>query len=52
MSATDKYEIPAAKAMLGAALIQYVVYGFFYVIEGAKLEEFEGKSSASGASSS
>jgi uncharacterized membrane protein len=35
------YEIPAAKALMGAAFIQYLIYAVFYIIEGAKLEEYE-----------
>lgn len=35
------YEVPAAKALMGAAFIQYLIYAVFYVIEGSKLQEFE-----------
>ena len=41
---TNAYEIPAAKALVGAAFVQYLVYAVIYIIEGAKLEEFLGKS--------
>jgi hypothetical protein len=35
------YNIPFAKALIGAALIQYLIYAVFYIIEGFKLEEFD-----------
>lgn len=37
------YEVPAGKAIIGAAFIQYLFYGLIYVVEGVKLEELEGK---------
>ena len=33
------FEVPEARALFAAVFLQYVAYGFFYVIEGCKYEE-------------
>ncbi len=38
--------MPASKALIGAAFIQYLIYAFIYIIEGAKLDEFEDSSAS------
>ena len=30
------FEIPEARAMFGALFLQYLVYGFLYMIEGCR----------------
>jgi hypothetical protein len=35
------YHVSGAKALIGAAFIEYLFYGVLYIIEGAKLENFE-----------
>lgn len=36
------FRITGTKALIGAAFIQYLFYGFMYIIEGVKLREYEG----------
>ena len=36
------YHVSGAKWLMGAALLEYVFYGVHYLIEGAKLQEYEG----------
>ena len=31
------YQIPAAKALIGASLIQYLIYALIYIVEGFML---------------
>lgn len=37
----NTYHVSGAKALIGAAFIEYLFYGVMYVIEGFKLKEFE-----------
>jgi hypothetical protein len=37
----NAYQIPQAKGLYGAVLIQYIIYGFLYIIEGAKIREIK-----------
>ena len=37
----NQYIIPDAKGLYSAVFIQYIIYGFLYCIEGAKLEEIQ-----------
>jgi hypothetical protein len=39
----NAYTIPDAKGLYSAVFIQYLIYGFLYCIEGAKLEEIQQK---------
>lgn len=39
----NSYTIPDAKGLYSAVFIQYLIYGFLYCIEGAKLEEIQQK---------
>jgi hypothetical protein len=34
------YEVPSAKALMGAAFVQYIVYSIFYIVEGIKYTDF------------
>ena len=40
--------IPNAKAIMGAAFIQYVLYAFVYVLEGSKYNELHPQQPTSG----
>ena len=31
------YEVSNAKALIGSAFIQYMIYGVFYILEGCKM---------------
>lgn len=33
------YQVPAARALMGAQFLQYLIYGFLYCVEGCKYEE-------------
>jgi len=37
----NAYQIPQAKGMFSAVFIQYLIYGFLYVVEGAKIKEIK-----------
>lgn len=37
----NSYHVSGAKALIGAAFIQYLFYGIMYIIEGFKLKEFD-----------
>ena len=42
MDEENSYHVSGAKALIGAAFIEYLFYGIMYIIEGFKLQEFEG----------
>lgn len=37
----NAYHVSGAKALVGAAFIEYMIYGVMYIIEGFKLNDFE-----------
>ena len=41
-----EFHVPAAKALIGAYFIEYIVYALFYVLEGFKFQEFYGDDKA------